>query len=69
MLSLLLIMGRFALISRSVSVFHHGGYARVLALISRMLSVGGIVLGWSVPRRDKDGLINEEEDDVEDVAI
>ena len=41
----------------------------MLALISRMLSVGGMVLGWSVPRRDKDGLINEEDDEVEEVAI
>jgi len=57
-------LGRLpALESRSVSVFHQDGYARVLALISRMFSVGGVAFGWSVERRDKDGLINDEEDE------
>ena len=62
-------MGRFVLISRSASVFHHCGYARVLALISRIFSVGGMVFDSRVPRRDNDGLMNEDDDDVGDVAI
>jgi hypothetical protein len=68
LLSLLLMIGRLVLISRSASVFHHCGYARVLALISRIFSVGGMLFDSRVLRRDKDGLINED-DDVDDVAI
>ena len=41
------------------------GYARVLALISRMLFVGGMTFGSSVPRHESEGLMKEVDDDAE----
>ena len=58
--------GLVAFASRSVSIFHHVGYARVLALISRMVSVGGMTFVSSVARRDSDGLRKEDEAEDED---
>jgi hypothetical protein len=67
-LSLLASTGR-VFVSRSFSDFHHVGYARVLALISRMSFVGGMTFVSSVLRRDKEGFKKEEElGDVDDVA-
>jgi hypothetical protein len=57
------------LASLSVSVFHQAEYARVLALISRMVSVGGITLDSIVLRRDdmeafmNDEVVDEDEED------
>lgn len=66
----LLANGGLGFTSRSVSDFHHDGYALVLALISRILSVGGIVFDSRVPRRDRDGLMNDDDDDddMDDIA-
>jgi len=69
MLSLLLSSGRVVLISRSVSAFHHVGYAHVLALISRIFSVGGMAFDSSVARRESEGLMYDVDDEgVDDIA-
>lgn len=58
--------GLVVLTSRSVSRVHHAGYARVLALISRIFSVGGMTFVSSVARRERDGLRNDDEEDMEE---
>lgn len=64
MLSLRVILGLELFNSLSVSCFHQLGYALVLALISRMDSVGGMTFWSNVARREADGLMKD--DDVVD---
>jgi hypothetical protein len=67
-LSLLARTGR-VFVSRSFSDFHHVGYARVDALISRISFVGGMTFDSRVLRRDNEGFRNDEDvGEVDDAA-